>query len=596
MLSKKSYIVLFFFFNILILHGQYQVKSENIIDPDKNIEYVRNNANFWIKHAYDSILGGFYSSIDVAGKVLDYNKKSLIAQTRHGYGFTKAFMLTGDEKYLFYASKALNFLTKYGWDSTFEGWYTFAKSDGTIDNRTGWNPNNKKYGFQQHYAMLGLVANYEATRSQEIKGWIDKGLSSLNNNMWDSRPGYEGYYEDATLNWSSKTGKGFTPTVDAITTHAELSYLISNDSQDKNRLISLANIIVNRLVKEMDNPNVKVLFPGVYDANWVPNYNSGASIGHFIKTAWCLGRVYLCDTTNTHFRYAAIKILDKAWNFRNGNVSAWDFVNGGPFNQVIPTTGLWGTNGDSKDYWTVEQGFTGPMTNYYITGNPIYLQMADESMHFFMTHLVDKINGEIYSRTNSTGAIVTSNIKGDDFKASYHSSETGYLGYLYSKLYYAHKPATLYYKFEPTQTTQTIKLTPIPYQDELLKIKEVSLNNEVFSTFDKDTRTLNIPANVGGKFRVTFEAQVRPTNIKDTGSQLLPFLYPSIAKTKITVAGIENTNKIIIIDVSSKIIFIKNVDNNVSMDINVDGLNNGIYFIKLQSETGIATTLRFIKI
>lgn len=595
MYCKKSILLFLFLTCVLMAHSQYQVRSENIIDADKNIEYVKNNADFWIKHAYDSINSGFYSSIDIAGNVQDFNKKSLIVQSRHGYGFTRAFMLTGDQKYLQYASKALNFLINHGWDKVHNGWYTFAKADGSIDNRIGWNPNNKKYGFQQHYAMLGLVANYEATRNQDIKLWVDNGLNSLNTNMWDSRYGYEGYFEDAAIDWSTKTGKGFTPTVDAITTHAELMYLITQNNEDKERLIKLANIIVDRLVSEMDNPKVKILFPGAYNTDWEPNYNSGASVGHFIKTAWCLGRVYLCDTSNTQFRDAATKILDKVWSFKNGSVSTWDTKNGGPFNQVIPTTGTWGTNGDSKDYWTVEQGFMAPIINYYITQNPIYLQMADESMSFFMSYMVDKTNGEIFSRTNSTGSNVTHSIKGDDFKASYHSIEMGYLGYLYSKLYFSYQPATLYYQFEPQSFEQNIKLTPIPYQENLLKIKQVDLNDDIFTTFDRDNRTLNIPANVGGKFKVTFDVQAEATSFQNTKTNSFPFLTSNKVKNEILIPESKEIKNIQIYDLSSKLLF-SQAYNNTSIAINVNNFKSGIYLLKMQLMSGDSKIIKIIKL
>lgn len=595
MLIRKS-IFLVFLLQSLFSYSQYVVKSEFINNPENNIEYVRKNAEFWITSAFDSNYGGFFSSIGVEGNVLDYNKKSLISQSRHGFGFTKAFMLTGDEKYLTYAASALKFLTDFGWDNVNEGWYTFAKANGTLDNRAGWNPNSKKYGFQQHYALLGITANYEATRNPVIKQWLDKGLASLEKNMWDARTGYEGYYEDASINWSTKTGKGFTPTVDAITTHTELSYLTSNLPEDKERLITLANIIVNRFIPEMDNSKVLILFPGSYSSDWVPNYSSGNSVGHFVKTAWCLGRAYLCDTTNTHFKDAAIKILDKAWNYQNGTISTWDKINGGPYNQVVPTTGLWGTNGDSKDYWTVEQGFTGPMLNYHITKNPIYLQMADESMNFFMTNLVDKVNGEIFSQTDPTGKAVLNSTKGDDFKASYHSIEMGYYGYLYSKLYYLHQPASLYYKFEASETPYSVTLTPISYQNNLLKIKEVSLNNELFTTFDKDTRTLNIPAQVGGKFKVTFETQAQPTNVENATTTISPMLYPNIAKDHIRITGVGNIDNIVIFDVSLKIVYNQRTNNTEMIDIAVEEFKSGVYFVKLKSVDGENSMLKFIKL
>jgi len=600
-------IITFLFFCFSEINAQYVVKSDHILNPDLNIEYVKSNAKFWIDHAFDSNKGGFFSNIDKAGNVLSskdvhtgatYYRKSLISQTRQGYGFTRAFMLTGDEKYLTYAKSALDFLTSYGWDKTNGGWYCFAKSDGTLDDGQWWNPNTGKWGFQQHYALVGIIANYEATRDASIKSWMDKGINALYTNMWDSRSGYEGYYTDTDLNWSNKRGKGFTPTVDAITTNAELSYLVTQNPEYKARLFELADNITEKFIPTMSNPQVKVLYPEDFDANWVPSLSSGGSIGHFIKTAWVLGRAYLCDTSKTQYRDAAIKILNETWTFKNGTSAIWDHINGGPFNAISVSTGLQNltnNNDNSKDYWTVEQGFTGPMINYYITRNPIYLQMADESMDFFMNHMVDKVNGEIFSQTDPAGTTVRNSTKGDDFKASYHSIEMGYYGYLYSNLYYLHQPASLYYKFEPTGEARNISLSPIPMEDELLQITAVTLNGSVFTNFDATTRTLNIAANQGGKFKVTFESTPKTyTSVASLQPDQIN-VFPNPTRGLIKVDGLKEVSKISVIDLTGKVLLEEQVQGNSSHNVDMSHLNTGIYFVVLQQNSGIRLIKKVIK-
>jgi mannose/cellobiose epimerase-like protein (N-acyl-D-glucosamine 2-epimerase family) len=575
--------------------GQYVVKSENILNPDLNIDYVTKNLDFWIKNAYDPTYGGFFSKVDRDGTILNQNQKSLISQTRHGYGFTRAFMLTGDEMYLDYAKSALDFLYNHGWDTTNDGWYCFAKRDGSVDYNRIWNPNTYKWGFQQHYALVGIIANYEATHDANAKSWMDKGLASLNNHMWDARSGYEGYYETTNLDWSNKTGKGFTSTVDAITTNAELIYLITQNSFYKNRLMLLSDNIVNRFVPTMDDARVKVLYPETYNTNWVPDYSStSSSIGHFLKTAWCLGRAYLCDTTKSIYKNAAIKILNESWNYQDGVNSIWDHVNGGPFNGLDFSTGAFTNGGDNKDYWTLEQGFTGPMINYYITKNPIYLQMADESLDFFMKHQVDSIYGEIFSELDPAGTTIRSGLKGDDYKACYHSTELGYYAYLYSNLYYLHQPASLYYKFVATTTNQDIKLTPIPMEEGLLRIKSVTLDGVDFTTFNPVTRTLNIAANQGGKFKVTYESLVSPTAVNSPETNYIS-VSPNPTKGSVKVAGIENINSISIVDFTGKILLERKIQNQSSLNLNIDQFNSGVYFVILHQNSGEMILKKIIK-
>ncbi len=590
----------FLFLQISFSYSQYVVKSQHILNPDLNIEHVRNNVEFWIKNAFDDPAtggyGGFFSSIAQNGSKLSTNQKSLIAQTRQAYGFTKAFMLTGDEKYLTYAKSAIDFLTTYGWDKTNEGWYCFAQRNGQLDNRVGWNPNSGKWGFQQQYANVGIIANYEATHDPNVKVWMDKGLNSIYTHMWDSRPGYEGYYEQADANWSNLSGKGFTSTVDAITTNGEEAYLTTLDPIRKARLVQLANVIVTRFIPMMSDPKVKALYPEGYDNNWVCNsFGSDGSIGHFIKTSWCLGRAYLCDPTKTEFKDAAIKILNQAWTYQNGAVSIWDHTNGGPFNNINTGTGNWGGSGDNKDYWTLEQGFTGPMINYYITKNPIYLQMADESISFYMSHFIDLTYGETYQELDPTGTIIRNGQKGDDFKANYHAQEFGYYAYLYSNLYYLHQPASLYYKFAATATTQNITLTPIPMEEGLLRIKSVTLDGIEFTAFDPATRTLNIAANQGGKFKVTYESLTSASNAVAQLDADRITVFPNPSKDMIQIDGMEAVSDLAVVDLTGKSLIHLPVNDQASMRVNLENLNTGIYFVVLHKNSGIKVMKKIIK-
>lgn len=582
------------------------------MNPEKNIQYVRSNAEFWMENAYDPVFGGFFSNVDQHGNVTTmipqrpgfgntpYKRKSLIAQSRHGYGFTRAFMLTGDEKYLMYAKSALDFLCDHGWDSVNEGWYCFAKSDGTIDlTQYDLRDRDQKWSFQQHYGLLGLTAHYEATRDERSEEYMNKGIRSIYENMWDARKGYEGYYDTADANWSNKRNKGFTATIDAVTTHAELSYLITENPEYKTRLTELADIVVDRFIPQMDNPAVKVLYPEVYNTNWSVDLNASknGSIGHFIKTAWCLGRAFLCDPTEEEYRKAAVKILDQTWTYKNGDVSIWDHVNGGPFNEINILTGEWsGSNGNSKDYWTVEQGFTGPMLNYYITGNDIYLRMADESIDFFMTHFVDPVDGEIFYYLDPTGTIVKRGVKGDDYKASYHSIELGYYAYLYSNLYYLNAPANLYYMFQPKDEEQNIPLSPIPMEEGKLYISSVSLNGEPFESFNPETRTLNLAPNQGGKFKVTFAPKAQ-------GSSLLPEIleedkitvFPNPVKNFVKVSGLLDVTEIMVADITGKTVYRQKITES-AIEANLSELTSGIYFISVCYNSGKTSTRKIIKL
>ena len=50
---------------------------------------------------------------------------------------------------------------------------------------------------------------------------------------------------------------------------------------------------------------------------------------------------------------------------------------------------MWGQADTAKAWWQMEQAVTAGLMMYNITGESQYLQMADETLKFFMTYFVD---------------------------------------------------------------------------------------------------------------------------------------------------------------------------------------------------------------
>ena len=165
--------------------------------------------------------------------------------------------------------------------------------------------------------------------------------------------------------------------------------------------------------------------------------------------------------------------------------------------------------------------------------------MADDAISFYMTHFKDNTYGETYGLLDKTGTEIKNSNKGDDFKANYHNVEFAYYAYLYSSLYYLHQPVSLYYKFEPSANEQTIKLTPIPMEDGLLRIKSVTLNDMTFTSFDPVTRTLTIPAKQGGKFKVTYESTNNISGVEDVRDNIQIYPNPTVDYVQIKVLQVQ---------------------------------------------------------
>jgi len=494
-----SFILLYVSFVNTSLKAQYIPTSPYLQNPVLAIGYTDSCAQFWLQ-TWDEQIGGFFTNIDKYGNVLTGwgTNKNMLTQSRNAYGLTRAYMLTGDTTYINLAGEALSWMYDHAWDTTYEGWFQ------EIDiNGNPMYPSNDKTAFYQHYALLGIAAYYEATGDTIAWNWLMKGYQHLENMYWDTRPSYEGYYDKASFNNQNVWDKSFNATVDAITTHLLYLYLMNEDLAYRSRLEEIATEIIDHLVASM--PQQAIGFVEKYDSDW--NWNNGETMtimGHILKAGWCLARINQLFPDTSYVNSAEVLITD-VWE--NG----YDHEFGGPYKDYNRITGemlLWGLQDSAKAWWQMEQAIVAGLQMYDITKESWYLQMADETINFFMNYFVDHEYGEIYADRTRYGGFAWNEAKANSGKAGYHSIETGYYTYLYGSLFYTNQPVTLHYNFYPIPAERELILTPLAIKDTNLIIAQVLRNGQNYADYDPVNRILTLPPGVGGQFEVTFNTLV----------------------------------------------------------------------------------------
>jgi mannose/cellobiose epimerase-like protein (N-acyl-D-glucosamine 2-epimerase family) len=485
---------------VLLIHSssysQYSPTSPYLLNPELAIGYTDSCANFWLQ-TWDNSVGGFFTNIDKFGNVISGwgTNKNMLTQSRNAYGMTRAFMLTGDTTYLHYAKIALDWMYDHAWDNTYGGWYQELNINGVPIN-----PTSNKTAFYQHYALLGIAAYYEATGDTTAWNWLIRGYQHLENYYWDDRTDFLGYYDQTNYTNTTAWNKSFNATVDAITTHLLYLYLMTEAEIYKERLQEIAEEIKIRFVASM--PSQAIGFVEKFDSDW--NWNNGETMtimGHVLKASWCLARINQLFP-DTSYISAAEYLINDVW--QNG----YDHEYGGPYKDFNRITGqmlLWGLQDSTKAWWQMEQAIVAGLQMYNLTGENWYLQMADETINFYMQYFVDHQYGEVYADRTRYGGFAWNEAKGNSGKSGYHSIETGYYTYLYGNLLFVNEPATLHYNIEPLPNDREFNLTPIAIRDNGLVISQVLLNGQSYSNYNNITRVLNIPAGTGGHFEVTFE-------------------------------------------------------------------------------------------
>ncbi|RMG69660.1 MAG: T9SS C-terminal target domain-containing protein, partial [Bacteroidetes bacterium] len=554
------------------LRGQFQVQTEALQEPDSILPHLLKSANFW-KASIDSVDGGFYTEVNQDGSPERTDRKSFTQCSRHAYGFSRAFMVSGDTTYLDYAEHALDFLYQYGWDQSHLGWYFSSDKYGVPapPYGAGWNPNTTKWSFQQHYSVLGIGAMAEATRDPRHLDWLDLATQVNDSLLWDDRPGFQGFYHTANEDWSNLRDKGFTATVDGITTWVLWRALLTDAPADKDRLIALADNIVDHLYASMLLPQVQFGFAEGYNSNWnLNNGNTGGSVGHVIKTAWCLARAYMFDPKPIYREAAQYMINEMMFD------GGYDYTNGGIYMNYNWSTGAVTQN---KDYWMLEQGLTSGLINYFLATDSLdkelNLGMADGCLGFLLEHFVDPVYGEIYSQTNAAGNVIN-NDKSDPFKGGYHNIEMSYLTYVYGHLFYHEDSVTLYYRFRPQAEARQFKMTPIAIRDDLLGIASVTLDGQPYANYDALGRTLDIPANTGGIFAVTYYLTSPFVSNEALATSEPVYVYPNPAQETIGFHGLRQAAEVYLFDLQGRQVQpMQRVE--AGQSLSVHGLPAGMY-------------------
>ncbi len=481
------------------------ISSRYLMHPHKIIEeFMQPLAEFW-SMAKDEEGGGFYSFIDEDGKLTGNTHKPFNSQSRIAYGFVKTFMVTGDTRYLELAEHALNFLYSHGWDQRNEGWFFSADRFGKIDQIPNeWSPNDQKWSFLQHYSLLGPLAMVEATHDSKHVNWFKRGRKSLEDHFWDNRSTMTGYYNWNSLDMNEPSGKGFTPTVDAITTHALNEFLIFQDDDARKRLNQLAKNTL-RILKSRENESVKIGFAEEYNKDWEIDFSqTESSVGHALKVSWCLARINVL-IPNHEYTEKAFEIVDHMIEID------------GLDKNLVPNSGFhWNTESIDrlKDFWMLEQAVLAGLTNFHIQKNAqerkLALKMADSSLRFFFDHLVEyDVSSNTFLGVNGVAdenGTPVDRRKGHQWKTFYHAQEMAYFTYLYASLFLKQIPIELFYYFD-FKNDRTITLTPIAYDKTKyhLQIESVTLKNKHYDNYDGIRRTIRVESTKKGIFKVRFK-------------------------------------------------------------------------------------------
>ena len=496
-----------------------------IEQPDWWSSQAREVAEFWVRTQFGTgevgEASGYRTSITKSGEKRpdSVNLQETDTISRLIYGLSSAYMMNGNARVLRAAAELVRYqrerLRVESADGRTVSWLhalrdgrpivasRFSDDEGTIPL------------YEQIYAIAGLTQYYRVTGDPEVLADIEKTVRFMDDYYWDGAPadalgrGYFSHINPGTLRSDDASGpnvrkKNWNSVGDHLPAYLENLYLGTRQPQYLQRMRELGTLIATHF----PDPTSPFVFER-FDADWKPDLTytwqqNRAVVGHNLKIAWCLTRLYHLTGDREYMgvaRSAADKMLVFGQDPRRGG---WYDV----IERVPDANGryehAWH---DRKAWWQQEQGILANYILFAETGEAKYLNSARAGSGFFNLAFLDHDDGEVFFDVQSDGTpylIGDRADKGSHSKSGYHILELDFFAHLYTNLLVQKRPVVMNFRPAASAGGTRFEVQPISLPPGQVKIASVTLDGKPYRDFDALAMSVNLPVmNVPQSLAVT---------------------------------------------------------------------------------------------
>ncbi len=445
---------------------------------------------YWYKSAIDKEYGGFHSNLSRQWEPLPPYDKYPAMISRQIFGFSTAYLLFGEEKYINTARDGVSFLLDHGWDKEYGGWYDKITRDGKPLETTKSIP-------LQLYSNVGLTMYYITTGDSQALPFIYKSMEIQKSHGFDKEFG--GYYQalerDLSVMDSGKNKHAHFGYVGSLLLYLWLA------TRDPGVLQWECELTDITLLKMIDPLNGWVNgYMNEYDRSWTfkPYIVDGVEyihIGAQLTAALSFLRLYHQTGNNKYLEHgkALSDIVNKY---------GWDEKRGGWFDMVEKVYPHHPIPSSMVSNWILDYGCFLQLQLYRITKDKQYLERFQKSEAFWYKYIRDNEHGSVFTTVTPTGVPEADDRKAKPWRTSYHEMEHALLNYLYLNTYVNNQSADLNYIFNNSDPQKKFYVSPI--DDPAVKITAVTVNGKPWKDFNADERSIILPAEKNLKVRVTF--------------------------------------------------------------------------------------------
>jgi mannose/cellobiose epimerase-like protein (N-acyl-D-glucosamine 2-epimerase family) len=486
----------------------------------------------------------YRTTLNINGLQTNDKTQECAVLSRLIYGFSAAFILTGQDRFLAAAEAGVKFQRASFRSYTNNGSCIFWDYG---RRRTEWKTEKLVVAsegddrgsvpmYEQIYALSGMTLYYRITLDKETRDDIAKTLNTFEEFYFDkAKPGdpafkgLGGWFShidsvtrrpDMNPNLENNLKKNWNSVGDHIPAYL-INLILAIDPVPLGILpVEIANLLkVSRSILKDATTLILEKFadsdPSVpyvherFEADWTPDLSYSwqkdrAIIGHNYKIAWNLSRVasyyeQLVDGDVVNNVLLAAKCRKFARELANNMTEVgFDQLRGGCYDAVErnPKNGqkVEFTWMNTKDFWQQEQAILAYLILFGNEGNSEHLDLARRCEAFWNLFFLDRDNIGMYFRVNDNGLPILDSsfgVRGGHSDASgYHCFELNFLAHLYNRLFVApfndtERRFCIFFKPDVNSDTQSINILPDFLPAGIVRIKSISIGG-----FDRDATAI----------------------------------------------------------------------------------------------------------
>jgi len=441
------------------------------------------------------------------------------------YGFSSAFLITGDDQFLEAAELGTEYLREhmrfYDKEADLIYWYHGIQVNGDQEQKLIASEFGDDYdalpAYEQIYALAGPIQCYRATGDPRIYKDADYTVKLFDAYYLDKeKGGYFSHLDPISLDpraeslAHNRAKKNWNSIGDHAPAYLINLYLATGEERFAKFLEYTFDTIEKYFPDYEKSPFVQEKFfeDWSHDETYIWQQNRGV-VGHNLKIAWNLTRMWGLMPKESYVAFAKkIAGLMPQVGMDAQRGGWYDVVErllgpGEKFHRPVFH--------DRKAWWQQEQGILAYLIMYGVFKDEDYKRLARESAAYYNAYFLDHDDGGVYFNTLANGLpylLGNERMKGSHSMSGYHSMELCYLAAIYQNLLIFKRPMDFYFKPYPNGFNDNIlRVSPDILPPNAIYIESVEIDGKPYTDFDANGLTVNIPA---GDERVKIKVRIAP--------------------------------------------------------------------------------------